>query len=379
MLSGLGGNAASVSLADSVSELPLSDHDRVLRLHEKPSIPPSPHSCLPLYFLQPSAMKQLKTLMAANVSMNPSEHQDVRDVYVEKIFDNRIINSLRFAIRNSIPYYEIHIFLFGYFYMTGSKPKNLVQTIERAAFIFDILSQSPNGLSLGDLAHKANLPKGTAHRLLSSMAYFDLIRQEPTTKNYHLGFKLVDLGNLLLMQIDLRSQARSFLINLSETVKETVHLVVLDKDKALYVDKVNLHQKASGLQMVSRLGSRIALHCSSVGKVLLAYMEKSDAENLISDIELAKRTQNTISDPKELMQHLSFVRENGYAIDDEENEEGIRCVAAPIRNGSGRVEAAVSISGPTTRITMERIETELKKLICETANGISAQLGCKDL
>jgi DNA-binding IclR family transcriptional regulator len=260
----------------------------------------------------------------------------------------------------------------------GTKPKNLVQTIERTAFIFDILSQSPSGLSLGELARQANLPKGTAHRLLASMAYFDFIRQEPTTKNYHLGFKLVDLGNLLLSQIDLRSQARPFLINLSETVKETVHLVVLDRDKALYVDKVDLHPRASGLQMVSRLGSRIALHCSSVGKALLAYMKKTDAAKLISDTPLAKRTPNTISDPEELMQHLALVRKNGYAIDDEENEEGIRCVAAPIRNGSGKAEAAVSISGPTTRITMERIETELRQLVCQTANSISVQLGCRD-
>ncbi len=262
--------------------------------------------------------------------------------------------------------------------MTRPKPKNLIQTIERAAFIFDILGQAPNGLSLGDLARQANLPKGTAHRLLSSMAYFDLIRQEPTTKNYHLGFKLVDLGNLLLSQIDLRGQARSFLIHLSETVKETVHLVVLDRDKALYIDKVDLHSRASGLRMVSRLGSRIALHCSSVGKVLLAYMDKDDVKRLISGAGLAGRTKNTITDPEELMRHLSFIRENGYAIDDEENEEGIRCVAAPIRDGAGRVEAAMSISGPTTRITMERIETELKALVRETANNISVQLGCKE-
>ena len=263
--------------------------------------------------------------------------------------------------------------------MTGPKPKNLVQTIERTAFIFDILSQFPNGLSLGELSRQTNLPKGTAHRLLSSMAYFDFVRQEPTSKNYHLGFKLVDLGNLLLSQIDLRSQARSFLINLSETVRETVHLVVLDQDKALYIDKVDLHPKASGLHMISRLGSRIALHCSSVGKVLLAYMEKVDAEKLIAGVGLTKRTPNTISEPEALMQHLSLVREKGYAIDDEENEVGIRCVAAPIRSGNCRVEAALSISGPTTRISLERIEKELKKLICETANSISIQLGCKDL
>lgn len=283
------------------------------------------------------------------------------------------------AIRNDVPHYETTSPFLDINIMTGAKPKNLVQTIERAAVIFDILSQSPNGLSLGELARKAILPKGTTHRLLSSMAYFDFIRQEPTTKNYHLGFKLVELGNTLLGQIDLRSQARSFLIKLSETVRETVHLVVLDRDKALYVDKVDLHIKTSGLQMVSRLGSRIPLHCSSVGKVLLAHMEKSDAQRLISETVLDRKTKNTITDPKELMQHLPLVRMNGYAIDDEENEDGIRCVAAPIRNGNGRVVAAMSISGPTTRITMERIETELIRLVCETAKNVSAQLGCRDV
>ena len=263
--------------------------------------------------------------------------------------------------------------------MTGQKPKNLVQTIERAAFIFDILSQYPNGLSLGELASKTNLPKGTAHRLLSSMAYFDFIRQAPDTKNYHLGFKLADLGNLLLGQIDLRRQAHPFLLNLAEKVKETVHLVVRDQDTALYIDKVDLHSKSSGLQMVSRLGTRIDLHCSSVGKVLLAHMEKDAVERLISGGGLVRRTPNTISDPEEMMRHLASVRANGYAIDDEENEPGIRCVAAPIMNGSGNVEAAVSVSGPITRITMERIETELKELVCDTAKGISVQLGCKDM
>ncbi len=295
---------------------------------------------------------------------------------LHKLFDNRA--PIRYTYRNLKRHFALRniITLFSDSQMTGAKPKNLVQTIERAAFIFDILSQSPRGLTLGELARQANLPKGTAHRLLSSMAYFDFVRQEPTTRNYHLGFKLVDLGNVLLGQIDLRTQAHSFLLNLSKAVKETVHLVVLDQDEALYIDKVDLHPKASGLRMVSRLGARIPLHCSSVGKVLLASMESTEAEKLIYGGVLIRRTAKTITDPEKLMQHLSFVRENGYAIDDEENEEGIRCVAAPIRNGSGRVEAAMSISGPITRITMPRIEKELKKLVCETANHISVRLGC---
>jgi IclR family KDG regulon transcriptional repressor len=262
--------------------------------------------------------------------------------------------------------------------MKGVRPKNLVQTIERVAFIFDILSSYTNGLSLGELALKSGLPKGTAHRLLSSMAYFDFIRQDPGSKNYHLGFKLVDLGNVLLSKIDLRSEARPFLIQLSDTVEETVHLVVLDKDKALYIDKVDLHPKASGLQMISRLGSRIELHCSSVGKVLLAYMGSSEAEAIIRGIGLDKKTEHTITDPNGLKQHLNLIRQKGYAIDDEENEVGIRCVAAPIFDESGQVKAAMSISGPATRITMDRIEKELRDRVCLTARLISAKLGYKN-
>jgi DNA-binding IclR family transcriptional regulator len=259
--------------------------------------------------------------------------------------------------------------------MAGPKPKNLVQTIERTTMILDIIGRYPNGLSLGDLARQAGLPKGTTHRLVSSMAYFNFIFQDPVTKNYQLGFKLVELGNLLLSQIDLRSEARPYLIHLSKLVKETIHLVVLDEDKALYIDKVDLHTKSSGLQMISRLGSRLDLHCSSVGKVLLAHMDNHEAKAIIATIGLTKHTARTITDPARLMRHLESIRNNGYAIDDEENEEGIRCVAAPIYNGRGGIEAAVSISGPMTRITMERIETDLKERVCETANHISTKLG----
>ena len=259
--------------------------------------------------------------------------------------------------------------------MAATKPKNLVQTIERTAFILDIIGRHPNGLSLGDLAREAGLPKGTTHRLVSSMAYFDFVRQDAITKNYQLGFKLVYLGELLLSQIDLRSEARPYLIHLSELIEETIHLVVLAGNKALYIDKVDLHTKSSGLQMISRLGSRIDLHCSSVGKVLLAFMEDREADAIISESGLPGRTANTITDPAVLKTHLESIRKNGYAIDDEENEEGIRCVAAPVLNGGGRVVAAMSVSGPMTRITLERIETDLKHRVCDTANRISAKLG----
>jgi IclR family acetate operon transcriptional repressor len=257
----------------------------------------------------------------------------------------------------------------------GKKPNNLVQTIERTALILEILGHSPSGMSLGELSEKVELPKGTTHRLITSLAYFDLIRQDPPTKNYQLGFKLVELGNQLLSHIDLRKEAHPYLIDLSGAVQEIVHLVVLDQTKALYIDKVDLHSQRSGLQMVSRLGARISLHCSAVGKAMLAFMDRTESETMIQTLDFDRRTNNTITDPAELKQHLKKIRAAGYAIDDEENEEGVRCVGAPIRNEIGKVIAAMSVSGPTTRITFEKIDAILKSRVTDTAMKISRKLG----
>jgi DNA-binding IclR family transcriptional regulator len=136
------------------------------------------------------------------------------------------------------------------------KPGNLVQTIERVSTIFDVMAQSAQGISLKELSAKVGLPKGTTHRLLSSLAYFGYVRQVSENKNYQLGFKLVELGNRLLDQLDLRGQARPFLIDLCKRTRETVHLVVLDQNEALYIDKVESDEKPGGLQMVSRVAIR---------------------------------------------------------------------------------------------------------------------------
>jgi len=256
-----------------------------------------------------------------------------------------------------------------------SKPNNLVQTIERASSILDILGQSPNGISIRELSSKIKLPKGTIHRLLSSLSYFGYVRQDPKTRNYLLGFKLVELGNLLLNQLDLRKEAEPFLKDLAERTKETVHMVLLDRNEVVYIDKVETDQHTSGLRMASRVGLRNPAHSSAVGKVLLAHFSEEELNNFTKEKGLLKRTENTITDPGRLREHLSIVRAQGYAIDDEENEKGIRCVAAPIYNEVGKPVAAMSISGPAFRITKKVIQESLKKEVIETATKISQRLG----
>ena len=259
-----------------------------------------------------------------------------------------------------------------------SKPGNLVQTIERVSLILNILGQSPQGISIRDLSLKVNLPKGTIHRLLSSLAYFGYVRQDPKTRNYSLGFKLVDLGSLMLGQVDLRREAEPFLRGLAERTRETVHMVVMDQEEVVYIEKVETEQNPSGLKMASRIGLRNPPHSCAVGKVLLADLSEETLHHFLKRKTLFKRTENTITDPVRFREHLDLVKKQGYAIDDEENEKGIRCVAAPIRNETGRTVAAVSISGPAFKITKRAIQDSLKKEVMETANQISQRLGYRE-
>lgn len=258
------------------------------------------------------------------------------------------------------------------------KPKNLVQTIERASSILDILGQSPQGISIRELSTKIKLPKGTTHRLLSSLSYLGYARQDTKARNYFLGFKLVELGNLLLSQLDLRKEAEPFLRDLAERTRETVHLVFLDRNEIVYIDKVETDQNPSGLRMASRVGLRNPAHSCAVGKVLLSHLSEEELNNIIKEKGLGKRTENTITNPAQLKEHLKNVQAQGYAIDDEENEKGIRCVAAPIYNEGGKVVAAISISGPAFRVTKKMIHERLKKELIETALKIAQRLGFRE-
>jgi DNA-binding IclR family transcriptional regulator len=258
------------------------------------------------------------------------------------------------------------------------KPSNLVQTIERASSILDILGQSSQGISIRELSTKLKLPKGTSHRLLSSLSYFGYVRQDPKTKHYFLGLKFVELGQILLSQLDLRKEAEPFLRDLAERTKETIHLVILDRNEIVYIDKVETDQNPSGLKMASRIGLRNPAHSSAVGKMILANFSEEELQSFFKEKSLLRRTENTITDPIQLREHLKSVRKQGYAVDDEENEKGIRCVAAPIYNETGKTVAAISITAPAFRVTKKSIQETLKKEVMETALRISERLGYRE-
>jgi IclR family acetate operon transcriptional repressor len=256
-----------------------------------------------------------------------------------------------------------------------TKPNNLVQTIERVSLILEMVGQNPQGMSIRDLSARLNLPKGTIHRLLSSLSYFGYIRQDPATRIYFLGLKLMDLNAQLSNQLDFRKVAEPILRDLAERTKQTAHMVIYDRNEVVYIEKIETQQPAGGLKMASRVGSRNPVHSSAVGKVLLSYGPEEAVEVFLQEKGLPRRTANTITDPALFREHMKIVRSQGYAIDDEENEQGIRCLGAPIIDGRGRPVAAISVSGPVFQMTIKFVQEVVKKEVIAAASEISRRLG----
>ena len=255
------------------------------------------------------------------------------------------------------------------------KPNNLVQTIERVSLILDMVGQNPQGMSIRDLSAGLKLPKGTIHRLLSSLSYFGYIRQDPETKCYFLGLKLMALNAQLADQLDLRKVAESILRDLADRTKLAANLVIIDRNEIVFIDKVETQRPVGGLKMASRVGSRNPVHTCAVGKVLLCHMPEEEVDRILTEAGLPRRTANTITSSVRFKAHLKIVKQQGYAIDDEENEQGIRCLAAPVFDGRGVAVAAVSVAGPAFLVTPEALQGTIRKEVTEAAAEVSRRLG----
>lgn len=252
---------------------------------------------------------------------------------------------------------------------------SIVQSIDRALDILEVLANEEGPLRLTELSRRLSLHKSTTHRLLSSLIQRKYVDQDPETGKYRLGLKVFEIGSLVFNKMELRVEARPFLEELMQKTLETVHLVILDEGQAIYIDKVESPQK---IRMYSEIGKRTPLHCTSVGKALLAYLPEPELNRILRDLDYRRFTPNTITSAEELKEHLARVRSQGFAIDDAEHEEGIRCVAAPIFNYTGKVIATISVSGPTIRVTRERLN-ELIPIVMEVSQRISRRLGYNQL
>jgi DNA-binding IclR family transcriptional regulator len=245
-----------------------------------------------------------------------------------------------------------------------------LHSLDRAVSVLEVLGESDAPLSLAEICQRMGLHKSTAHRSLMVLERSALI--ERTLENrFRLGLKLYELGNRAVEQIDLRARVHPFFRRLAAQVGETVHLSVLQKTSVVYLDKVEPNRRVC---MTSKTGTSNPVYCTSMGKAMLAFQPVETIEQIIAKIRFVRFTPKTLGTREALLKALERIRRRGYAIDDEEIELGVRCVGAPIFNDHHRAIAAVSVSGPASRITVQSVPG-IAEHVLRCCRDISASLG----
>ena len=240
-----------------------------------------------------------------------------------------------------------------------------IQSLAKGLKILNLLEHSRNGMGTTEIAKQLSIDKSSASRLLHTLANYGFVEQDEHSTRYLLGPQLLTLGQHLLNRITLRDHARPYLHELVDKTGECAHLAIQAQRQALYIDQV---ESTAALRVESEIGTLSPLHCTALGKVMLAF-----GGCPIHD-ELRPFTHRTVTDPSTLDAQLSQTVNRGYAIDDEEYNYGVRCVAAPVYDHRGVLVGAIGISGPAGRVTLERID-EFGNVVKETAYALSARMG----
>lgn len=254
--------------------------------------------------------------------------------------------------------------------MADTKPS--VQSIDRALGLIEILSRHPRGLPLGELADTAGLHVSTVHRLLGALSSWAYVEKDPETGRYRLTAHLFEVGSRVMGGRNLLSVARPFLERLTDSTGETVHLVARHRDEVVYLWKESPDR---GMVCMSfHVGMRNPMYCTGVGKSILAYLPQWEREGIWQRSRPVPRTEHTICSYTEMEKELEGVREVGWAVDQEENEPGVVCVAAPLFDFSGTPVGAVSVSGPVQEMDKER-QNALAQMVMACTREISGLLG----
>jgi len=255
--------------------------------------------------------------------------------------------------------------------MVKSTPNYPIKVLTKAFAVFDVLLEHKFPMSMSEISERLDFYPSTVHRILDTLKFGGYVEQNPNSQKYQLGLKLLELGMAKINQIDLVKEAKPFLRDLAKKCDETVHLAILEDDNVLYLAK---EESSQTIRMISYVGKRAPLHCTGLGKVLLANLPLRDRDKIIDRIELFRLTNNTITDKGKLREELDMIKEKEFALDREENERDVLCIAAPVRDYKGRVVAAVSVSSPIYRLNNKK-QDYIKEALINTVEGISSRLG----
>lgn len=254
----------------------------------------------------------------------------------------------------------------------GPNSSYLNKSLDKALSILDIFNSSNAKMSVTEIAEKYDTNPSSLYPILHTLEKHGYLKRDGD-KRYSLGLAFPKKGRLVLERLNLPTESRADLERLGEVAQKTVHLGYLSDNQVVYLDKV---ESKSGIRMYSSPGKTAPLHATALGKAILAHLPEEETENILKSQSLTAKTDNTITSLDQLKQEFSEIKQSGYALDDEEFEEGIKCIAAPIHRHDGRVESAVSLTGLAAQMGDRKVE-ELATLVIKHARNISSKLGYK--
>jgi len=256
----------------------------------------------------------------------------------------------------------------------NQKPPYTILVLEKTMNLLSRFDSSRAEWGVTELSKDLEINKSTVSKILSTLENHRYLVKNTENRKYKLGLRWFELGSLVASQLDPQKEALVYMEELNRKVGETVHLVVMDDFDIVYINKVESPQS---LRIGTRVGGRLPAHCTGVGKVLLAALSPEELSIFLKKRPLKRFTPSTITSPERLKEALAQIRAQGYALDREEFNGGLMCVAAPIKDYSHKIIGAISISGPTSRIRQKNLEKLIPR-VKNTAQKISQRLGCND-
>jgi len=246
-----------------------------------------------------------------------------------------------------------------------------IQSVDRALQILDLFDDQNKEIKITDISARTGLNKSTLHALLKTLQARGYIDQNEDNGRYRLGMKLVERGNFVISSIDIRTVCNRFLVDLSAQTGQTTHLGILDGGHGVYIDKV---EGQAAIITYSRIGRRLPLHCTAMGKVLVAYQDEKTRKRILQGYSFDAMTSRSITSEQAFEEELTKILEQGYAIDDQEHVKGVRCTAVPIFDHKGKITAAISLSTLTSIVNNRDFERYIG-LLNSISGEISAQIG----
>jgi DNA-binding IclR family transcriptional regulator len=250
-----------------------------------------------------------------------------------------------------------------------------LNTIGKAISVIETIRMANRPLRIKEIAEALDLNKSSLHHHIKTLTEFGYLQQDSDSRKYDIGLNLVRVGQSYLQRLDVRERGHIYLEQLSNELNQTVHMLVLDHDEAVYIDKVDVNHQPGALQCSSFIGKRTDLYSTASGKVLLSNLEQGSLNAILENIKLKPITPYTLTNVTEFEEDLIRCKERGYAMDLQEHSMGLQCIAVPIVNSHSQCVAAVSVSCPIATISTEELETTVLEKLKDTGMKISSVMG----